>query len=103
MIGNSQIQNISAMDKGKGLVFNVWNLEKMEHPALIYIPFKQILRSAKKGWNPAMKPGCDEDLIHVVTKYNGTKNIPNKLGQLVQVVILEAVAVFDGWEFYRKK
>lgn len=95
----SQITNVSE-DKN-GISISAWNAKNPGHPFVVSVPFKKALEHSKMGgWRDGDKPGCDEDTLHIVATYEGTKNMPNKLGQLLVVPVFRARSVYDEYNFY---
>lgn len=97
------IRQHDEMKDGKGAVLNVWSSEDPGPPMIVKIPFKEFVDHAKlAGWEGIMRPGCDGDSIEVIATLKGKTTVTNKMGLLVEVPILEAVVVSDGYGFYKK-
>lgn len=95
----SQITEVT--EEKNGISISAFNSKNPGHPFVISIPFKKALEHSKMGgWRDGDKPGCDEDELHIVATYEGTKNLPNKLGQLMVVPIFKAKSVYDEYGFY---
>lgn len=95
----SQITSIT--DEKNGISISAWNAENPGHPFVVRIPFKNALEHSKLGgWRDGDKPGCDQDQLHIVATYEGTKNLPNKVGQVLVVPIFKANSVYDEYDFY---
>ena len=98
--------NIRQHDKmagNKGVVLNVWNSEEPGPPMIVRIPFKDFIKHAETfGWEGKYNPGCGGDEIQIIAEYKGKTTVTNKMGMLIEVAIVEAVAVNDGYSFYKK-
>jgi hypothetical protein len=94
-------QIMSVTDEKNGISISAWNAKNPGHSFVVSIPFKKALEHSKQGgWRDGDKPGCEEDQIHVVATYDGTKNLPNKLGQMMVVPMFKAKSVYDEYDFY---
>lgn len=98
------IQKHEEIAGGKGALLNISSSFQPAPPMIVRIPFKEFVQHAKMaGWEGKMRPGCDTgDAIEILAEFKGKKTITNEKGVLVEVAIVEAVAINDGYGFYKK-
>lgn len=98
------IHHQKEMAGGKGVTLTIWNSNVVAPPIILHMPFKEFVQHAKtSGWEGQMRPGCtDGDSIEVIAEFKGKTTITNEKGMLIEVAIVEAVAVNDSYSFYKK-
>lgn len=99
------IQNQNEINGGRGVLLTVWNSKISAPPIVLRMPFKEFVQHAKtSGWEGQMRPGCEDgDSVEVIAEFKGKTTLTNKLGVLIEAAIVEAVAVNDGFSFYKSK
>lgn len=99
----SEMIDVAQMAGGKGVVINSYNKTLPGPPALIEVPFKEVLEHLRQGgWKGPDRPGCEEDVILLTVQLMGTKQLPNKLGVMMNFTLFKTVAGWDEWSFFHE-